>query len=115
MKDRISTMKLRFVTDDEAGGISLMADDTQRLLIGWAQADITPPHPVSVRGQFYARLSEKVNDPLTSTVLVVHDGSSTAVMVSCDLISISTWLEKAIRTRLKDRIRGIHSDLVCVF
>ena len=31
---------------------------------GWAQADITPDKPIFISGQFHARVSEGVQDPL---------------------------------------------------
>ena len=44
------------------------------LKIGWAQADITPPVPCLVCGQFYARISEEVMDPVTATALALEGG-----------------------------------------
>lgn len=70
------------------------------LMIGWAETDITPQEPVMLIGQFYARVSEEVMDPLTATVLALKSGDEHAVFVSCDLIGITDELWDAIRNRL---------------
>ena len=48
--------------------------DTENLNIGWASADITPDKPVIIRGQFYARISDGVQDPITVTALAIESG-----------------------------------------
>lgn len=70
------------------------------LRIGWAQADITPPGPIILVGQFYARVSEGIADPVTTTVLVLDSGDDHAVLVSCDLVSIPLDLTTEVRKRL---------------
>lgn len=64
------------------------------LKIGWAQVDITPDKPVLIAGQFHARVSEGVLDPITATVLVLESGndeqtSEKTIFISCDLVGIS--------------------------
>ena len=49
-----------YITNEQAG----------KLLVGWSSVDITPESPVPLQGQFAARVSEGVLDPLTATVLV---------------------------------------------
>jgi len=71
------------------------------LNIGWAHSDITPPKPVEVRGQFYARVSEETLDPLTATVLVLETEDESAVFVSCDIAFVSEALVFAVRRRLQ--------------
>lgn len=82
-----------------------MANDHE-LKIGWAQADITPNQPVSIAGQFYARVSEGVLNPLTVTALALESASQHAVFVSCDLVTISDDLSAKIRSRLKESERA---------
>jgi hypothetical protein len=77
-----------------------MSQDADGLLIGWATTDLTPNEPVLVTGQFYARVSEGVLDPITATVLVLDSGdkdSNCIVMVSCDLVTIPNSLRDAVR------------------
>ncbi|MFW6145802.1 MAG: hypothetical protein ACOC7R_00545 [Planctomycetota bacterium] len=74
--------------------------DPAPLRIGWARADITPSEPVLLCGQFYARRSEAVLDPITATALTLAAGDEQAVLVSCDLIGIPDSLRDAVRARL---------------
>ncbi len=76
------------------------------LRIGWASTDLTPEKPVLVTGQFHARVSEGVLDPVTATALALEffqDGKSTdfAVMVSCEFVTIPDGLRDAVRVRLE--------------
>jgi hypothetical protein len=68
--------------------------------IGWAQTDITPTETCLVCGQFYARLSEKVMDPVTATALAIDAGDDHAVLVSCDLVAIPDEFRESIRSHL---------------
>lgn len=70
--------------------------------IGWASVDITPQEPVMIAGQFHARVSERVRDPLTATVLALESFNddqsiSHTIMVSCDLINIRDALRDLVR------------------
>ncbi len=80
---------------------------------GWAQADITPDQKVLLAGQFHARVSEGIMDPVTATALAIEaengDGlREQAVMVSCDLASISDELRDAVRVRIKSDPGGLN-------
>ncbi len=75
-----------------------------KLAIGWASADITPPEPVALCGQFHTRISKRVNDPLTATALAIEARDAAgvldqAVIVSCDVV--------AFRRRDLERIRAL--------
>ena len=71
-----------------------------KLLIGWAEESITPDIPVSLVGQFYERISQYVETPLTVTALAVDTGDDHAVIVSGDLTSASHNLLSSIREAL---------------
>jgi hypothetical protein len=78
------------------------------MLIGWAEADITPTEPILMVGQFHARLSEGIDDPITATVLAVDCKEDHFVFVTCDLVSISENLCTAVRTRVgKPQLDGL--------
>ena len=89
-----------------------------KLYIGWGQADITPDEPVLVSGQFYARISEGIMDPVTATALVMESRengfSDYAVMISCDLAIIPGWLGKTARDKIKKLVPGIEHDRVII-
>lgn len=86
---------------------TLRAQGSDQLQIGWASIDITPPRPVLIQGQFHARLSEGVMDPLYATALSLESikgGKTTrVVMVSADLISISDGMRGGASLRQKVR------------
>ena len=81
------------------------------LRVGWAQADITPDRPVVITGQFAARVSEGVRDPITATALalesVAEGAGAQAVLVSCDLIGIS----EALRERVREQVHAALPEL----
>ena len=77
-----------------------------KLIIGWAEESITPDVKVSLPGQFYERISEYVEEPITVTALAVEADGDHMVMVSGDLTSASRNLLNEIRENLKD-IEGL--------
>ncbi len=79
-----------------------MGNKAADLKIGWGHADITPSGPCLVAGQFYARVSEEVLDPVTATALALDNSHDAAVLVSCDLVGIPNELRSAVRERLAD-------------
>ncbi len=93
-------------TDTEIPRNEVNRRPDQTMRIGWARADLTPDQPVLLCGQFHARVSEGVRDPVTATALAIEgagtagDGGAHAVLVSCDLVAISEALRDAVRERL---------------
>ncbi|HPS52300.1 MAG TPA: hypothetical protein PLK08_01995, partial [Phycisphaerae bacterium] len=85
---------------------STMNTPEMTVKIGWGQADITPSMPVLIAGQFCARVSESVLDPITITAMAI-EGEDQAVMVSCDLVCIPDELRDEVRSRLKKAANGV--------
>lgn len=82
------------------------------LQIGWASTDITPPRqPVLISGQFYARVSEGVDDPLSATALFLTTDSDQVCFVSCDLVTVPDNLATRVREALTDA-EGIDAEKV---
>ena len=86
-----------------------MSENQNSLRIGWASADLTPEEPVVIAGQFYARVSEGVMDPLSVTAMALESVRPDAepvraVMVSCDLVAIPDALRDTVRERLRERL-----------
>ncbi len=76
------------------------------LRIGWASVNITPERPVVLRGQFHARVSEGVMDPVTATALAIEsvgEGGTNdyAILVSVDLVAIADKLRDRVREHLR--------------
>lgn len=76
------------------------------ILIGWASKSITPTRPSILAGQFHARVSKNVNDPITSTTLAIESGSEQAIMVSCDLVAIRDGIQDRLREMLDSKLPG---------
>lgn len=73
----------------------------KQILIGWAQADITPERPVVVAGQMYLRTSSYVHDPLTATALSLSNGEEQYTMVSMDVVNVPGIVAKRFREALQ--------------
>jgi len=79
------------------------------LLIGWAMEDITPDGPVSLRGQYYERISEYVQSTLKATALAIESvdengGKEQAIMISLDIVSCAGSLQDSLKSMVKDQI-----------
>ena len=89
------------------------------LKVGWAQADMTPDQQVILAGQFHARVSEGVMDPITATALAVEsvndDGTrGQVVMVSCDLACMTNELRDAVRARVAATCEGLDPECIMI-
>jgi hypothetical protein len=94
-----------------------MSESHDTLRVGFAGADLTPPAPVLISGQFHARVSEGVKDPITATAMAfesIRPGAAPVrgVMVSCDLVCISDALCEQVRGQLRERLPEL--DPMCV-
>jgi hypothetical protein len=88
------------------------------LNIGAACADLTPPQPVALDGQFGLRVSRKADTPITANVVALESrrgahSLDAAVMVSCDLVAISDLLLGKVRRAVQERVPDL--DLKKVF
>lgn len=73
------------------------------LHIGWAEVDITPQElPVFIAGQFHARISEGIQNPLKATTLVIESAGEHVVFATLDTVSISEPLRDAIRSKINE-------------
>ncbi len=82
------------------------------LLVGTATADITPPLPAALSGQFSLRVARKVETPLEADVIAVEYRTGgvkrdAAVFVSCDLVLIT----HEVRDRVRKKVAEELSDL----
>jgi hypothetical protein len=87
-------------------GNAQSADANARLLVGWAQGDITPTRPAALGGMGYLRISKEVSDPLTVTAMALEapyqtDGPSQVIIASADLTSITPNMMAAVRNALR--------------
>jgi len=72
-----------------------------KIKIGWAEKDITPNQKIRIAGQFYERVSDVVETPISVTALALEsDDGEQAVICSCDLACISEGLVSLVRAEL---------------
>ncbi|MBR5339040.1 MAG: hypothetical protein IK150_03055 [Lachnospiraceae bacterium] len=72
------------------------------LRIGLSEVSITPDKSISLVGQFYERISEYVETPITATCLVIEKDGEQMTQLSTDMTGITTDLLKAVRERVAD-------------
>ena len=82
--------------------------------IGWSEVSLVPEgRKVSLSGQFYERISDVVETPISVTALAISCGDASAIFCSCDLVSTSYRLLEAVRERLsKDKNFPIDSLII---
>ncbi len=68
-----------------------------KFLVGWAEESLVPEKKVSIPGQFYERISEYVEDPISATAMAVESGDQQAIFVSCDLTGLGSTMVPAVR------------------
>ncbi len=74
-----------------------------KIKIGWGQVSILPDgRKVDLVGQFYERISDKVETPIYVTAMALECGDDQAIFVGCDLISTSRSLLNDVRAYLPD-------------
>lgn len=114
---RISLVLLYLSIAVHPGAFSIILPAENTLRIGWASTDITPSQPVLLQGQFHARLSERVKDPITATALAIEsakDGRTTRViLISADLISIADGMrgDADLRKEIRKRVTAAVPEL----
>ena len=82
--------------------------------IGWGEVSIVPENrTVNLSGQFYERITDKVETPITVTALALECGDDSAIFCSCDLVSTSRHLLLSVRDRLS-KIDGFPTDKLII-
>ncbi|MBO5868073.1 MAG: hypothetical protein J6Q54_04085 [Oscillospiraceae bacterium] len=75
-----------------------------KLKFGWSEVALLPEGAkVNLAGQFYERISDQVESQLTVTALAITCEQEAAILCSCDLVSTSMHLLKAVRQNLQNR------------
>ncbi len=79
------------------------------LKVGWAMEDITPKGPVSLKGQYYERISKYVQSPLKATAVAIEQTDSMGnvvqtIMVSMDVVTYKGSFQDSLRLQVKDLI-----------
>ena len=73
-----------------------------KIKIGWSEVDITPKKgtKIGLAGQFFERITDEVESPITLTALAVDSGDDYFIICSCDLVGVGDNLNKIVKDRL---------------
>ena len=71
-----------------------------QIKIGWAEESITPDKPVLLAGQFFDRISEYVETPVTATAMAIETDDMKLILCGCDLCFTDTALLNAVREQV---------------
>ncbi len=72
----------------------------EKVKIGWSEVSITPTEKIRLAGQFYERISEYVETPITVTAMAVQSGKEQMILCSVDITSIDFSLVKLVRDKI---------------
>ena len=82
--------------------------------LGWGEVSLVPEgKKVNLAGQFYERITDVVETPITVTALAIDSGDDCAIFCSCDLVSTSHYLLESVRAKLA-KFEGFPIDKVMV-
>ena len=90
------------------------AVNAPKMRIGWGNADITPTEPVLISGQFHARVSEGILDPISVTALALDTGNDHVVFLTCDIVGLSDELTDGIRQKVAADVKGLDVQKIVI-
>lgn len=71
-----------------------------KVKIGWSEVDITPKEKISLAGQFFERISDKVESELKAVAIAVESGEEQMIICAVDLVSIGENLHTAVKKKV---------------
>jgi len=85
-----------------------------KIKIGWGEVSIVPEgRKVNLAGQFYERITDEVETPISVTALALECGDEASIFCSCDLVSTGHELLKTVRRKLNE-MGGVPADKVII-
>jgi len=86
-----------------------------KLKFGWSEVSITPEgRKISLAGQFYERITDVVESPLTVTSLAIESDGEAAIITSVDAVSTSHSLLDLVREIIKEKAPDFPTDRLMV-
>ena len=74
-----------------------------KIKIGWSDVSIVPEgRKVDLVGQFYERISDKVETPIAVNALAIECGDDAVIFCSCDLVGVPHSMLEEVRAILPD-------------
>ncbi len=84
----------------------------EKIKIGWSEIDITPNEPIRLAGQFYERVSDSIDSPLTCTAFALESGDEQLIMCGCDLVSVNEKLISIAKEKIGNKIDIPHDKII---
>jgi len=84
------------------------------LKFGWSEISITPDKRLMLEGQFYDRISQYVETPITATALAIEAGDEQAILISADLTHVYAVLLEKVREKLAKLIPDFDASKLIV-
>ena len=78
-----------------------------KIKIGWSEVDISPKEKIFVSGQFYERISDVIETPITVTALAIECDGEQAVICSCDIACIKSELVDKVREFVSGKVNDL--------
>lgn len=106
-----------FVACGEDSNTQVGSEVTDVFAVGYGAADISPEHPVYLRGYgslIEDRISTGVAEPLYATCVAIQDASGNlALLISLDLLGCDTGVMRPIRKQIAE-VTGVPFDNIMV-
>ncbi len=71
-----------------------------QIKIGWSEVDITPTQKINLAGQFYERITNVAESPITVTGLAIESGEEQLIICSCDIAVVCRNLQTLVRQKV---------------
>ena len=82
--------------------------------IGWGEESIVPEgRKVNLAGQFFERISDTVETPISVTALAIESGDDAVIFCSCDLVAVGKEFIERVRGKLSCE-EGLPTDKIIV-
>ncbi|MBQ7173173.1 MAG: hypothetical protein IJR88_03570 [Clostridia bacterium] len=83
------------------------------LKFGWSEVDITPTEKIALRGEFFERVTNEVETPISITSLAIEGDGDQVVFCSCDLVGVEEDLMDLTKQILKERnVKGLDIEKI---
>ncbi len=86
--------------------------EAKNIFVGWAARNTTPDKPVNLYGQFNKRISQYVKDPVTATALAIGTEDDYAILVSCDICTLTQDMRERCRNKISKKSPGLDTRKV---
>ena len=86
--------------------------EAKKIKIGWSEVDLTPPKKIKLDGQFYTRISQYVETPLTVTAMALDSGDSSTIICSLDIAAIFHELMEGVRAKISEARPDIDANAI---